>query len=401
MSIHHSSFITHHFPTVLIKPAGPDCNLACRYCFYSPKAALYPDTTRHRMSPETLERFLSEYLPVAGLNPTFGWQGGEPTLMGLDFFRKAVSLQRRLGQDGQVVGNGLQTNGALIDREWAGFVARWKFLVGISLDGPAEVHNRYRVNHGGQPSLDLILKGLRHLQRQGAEFNALVMVTSYSAPRADEVWDFLVGLGVRHLQFIPCVEADPQTGELSEFTVSPDAYGDFLCRAYDRWVADDAPNVFVRDFDDLLHQYVRGTSPTCLFQERCGSYFVLEHNGDVYACDFFVEPEWRLGNVMKTPLTELVSGPLFGQFADRKAELGETCQACEWVSLCHGACPRHRLFRGGQISDPSYLCAGYKQLFAHTKPAMEQLVEELRPQRGLRRWKRTKLPPGLLQDDEE
>ena len=381
------------FPGVLVKPAGPDCNLACRYCFYSPKAALYPDANRHRMSAEVLERFLHDYLPVAGPQPSFGWQGGEPTLMGLDFFRKVVSLQRRFGRNGQVIGNGLQTNGVLIDKEWAEFLARWKFLIGISIDGPPEVHDRYRLNHGGDPSLERVLTGLRHLQRADVEHNALIMITSHSASRADEIYDFLLELGVRFMQFIPCVEEDRETGELAPFTVAPEAHGEFLCRIFDRW-AERSPQTYIRMFDDLVHQHVYGISPTCIFQERCGSYFVVEHNGDLYACDFFVEPQWRLGNLMETPLTELVRGPLLERFGPRKSAHGPVCRECEWVSLCHGACPRHRIFQGGGVSDPSYLCAGYKMLFAHAKSTIERIVAELKPQPRPERRRRWKRAPG-------
>jgi len=360
---------------VLVKPACADCNLACAYCFYTPKSALYPDSKRHRMSPAVLERFISSFMPLAGDNPSFGWQGGEPTLMGLDFFRKVILLEKRYGRSGQAVGNGLQTNGTLIDDEWAAFLARWNFLVGISIDGPPEIHDHWRLTRSRRGSLAEVLKGLEALKRQRAEFNALVMVTSLSARRPDDVFDFLLEQGIRFFQFIPCVERDPVTGEPAEFTVDPVQYGEFMCRIFDRWADESGPQTYVRMFDDLLMAYVQGRQPTCIFQDRCGSYVVVEHNGDVYCCDFFVDPEWRLGNLMETPLAELAASPLLEQFAQRKSAYGDQCRECEWVHFCHGGCPKHRLAFGDKPSDPNYLCPGYKLIFAHADPTMQALKQ--------------------------
>lgn len=392
--------------SLLIKPAGPDCNLACSYCFYRPAGALYPRTRHPRMSLEVLRELVRQYMAYAreaggGAGETrtsaalqegpaaFCWQGGEPTLMGVDFFRTVIALQKKHGASGQVVANSLQTNGVLIDEEWARLLYRYRFLVGVSVDGPAEVHDHYRRNRGGDGSLARVLQGLKTLQRHAVECNALCMVTSLSAGKAALVWEFLRAQKIDYLQFIPCLEkAGPDGGgetaagrpvreeELAEFTVSAEAYGDFLCEILDLWLPE-RERVHVRIFDDLLADLLgRPDTKTCELRPRCGDYLVVEHNGDVYDCDFFVDRDHLLGNVMQQPLEVLAADDRFEAFAAAKGDYGAACRGCEWLGLCCGGCQKHRLFGHGCLAAPSYLCAGYRRLFEHAVPKLRELVKE-------------------------
>ncbi|MHB8997087.1 MAG: anaerobic sulfatase maturase [Armatimonadota bacterium] len=389
--------------SLLIKPAGPDCNLACSYCFYRPALGLYPEAPHPRMSVEVLREVVRQYMTMAWENGTdraqgsaptgeagpaaFCWQGGEPTLMGVDFYRTVIALQKKHGHSGQVVANSLQTNGMLIDEEWARLLARYRFLVGVSIDGPAEVHDHYRVNMGGQPTLARVLRGLKTLQRHQVEANALCMITSFSASRAGMIWDFLREQKLDYLQFIPCLERErPAEGEagwkargpaeLADFAITPEQYGEFLCEIFDLWWPE-RETMHVRVFDDLLADLLGvPESKTCEFRPRCGDYLVVEHNGDVFDCDFFVDREHQVGNLMQTPLAELAQAESFGAFALAKSCYGGQCQGCEWLSLCCGGCQKHRMFGEGKIDAPSYLCAGYRQLFEHALPRLRGLAEE-------------------------
>ena len=351
--------------SLLIKPAGPDCNLACRYCFYRPALGLYPQTPHPRMSVEVLREVVGQYMAMAWSQTEAGrlvagpsngqttpaafcWQGGEPTLMGVDFYRTVIALQKKHGHSGQVVANSLQTNGILIDDEWARLLARYRFLIGVSIDGPPEVHDHYRVNLGGEGTLARVLRGLNTLQRNGVESNALCLVTSHSASRARVIWEFLREQKLEYLQFIPCLErkigtdtifpvplrrSDAPPGKivsvpifpdagLAEFTVTPEQYGDFLCEIFDLWWPE-REAAHVRIFDDLLADSLGvPESKTCEFRPRCGDYLVVEHNGDVFDCDFFVDREHQVGNLMQTPLAKLAEAPSFTQFAAAKSCYG-------------------------------------------------------------------------------
>ncbi|MGD8238780.1 MAG: anaerobic sulfatase maturase [Armatimonadota bacterium] len=362
--------------SLLVKPAGPDCNLDCSYCFYRCKADLYPETRKHRMSLEVLERFIADYLRMPFPQASFGWQGGEPTLMGLDFFRHAVELQRKCAAPGQVITNGLQTNAMLIDEEWARFCAEENFLTGVSLDGPADIHDYYRLTLGGKPSWQRVMDSIEALKEAGAEFNILCMATPQSAAEPERVYDFFMEHGLHFLQFIPCVERDPRTGDIADHTVRPHDYGRLLCRIFDRWIAGDWQHVYIRMFNDMLMAYRVGTQPTCILQPTCHGAIVVEHNGDCYACDFFVEPEWYLGNVMETTLRKMSAGATMARFRERKQELAEKCRKCNYLWLCHGSCVKERLVVGSADS-PSYLCEGLKAFFAHSEPGFRALSRQI------------------------
>jgi len=364
---------------LLIKPVSSDCNLACRYCFYRRVAAIYPHGRVHRMPREVLGRMVAEYLGASRYSTaTFAWQGGEPLLAGLDFFVDAFGLMAEHGRGGQAVANAVQTNGVLINREWARLFAAYSVLVGVSLDGPRRIHDHYRAGAGGG-TFDAVMAGIQHLREARVEFNILTMVTSYSAPRGAEIYRFLCDQGFAHLQFIPCVEADPPTGEPAEYTAAPEAFGDFLCSVFDAWRDEGGQEVSVRLFDAIMERTLCGKSHLCQLDGPCSGYVVIEHNGDVYPCDFFVRPEWRLGSLMSDDFhfDRLFAGERWGEFcAQRRLNAGE-CAECEWQDLCRGGCPKDRLLAGG-TRRRTYLCEGYRRFFAHAVPRLEELARERR-----------------------
>ncbi len=342
------------------------------------------------MSDDVLEEFVRQYVAMSGPQVSFAWQGGEPTLMGLEFFQRAVYYQQKFGRSGQVVSNSLQTNAILLDNQWCQFLADYKFLVGVSIDGPADIHDRFRKYSSGTPSHEQVIAALHRLQEHNVDHNCLAMITPANVRRPEELYHYFTDeLGLEYLQFIPLVEKDPATGKLADFSIDPDAYGEFLCRVFDLWARASEPQVHVRMFDDLLALHAGVEAPSCLLREHCGAYVVVEHNGDVYCCDFFVEPEWKLGNLMATPLTDLVQSEKFAQFARRKSELGRKCQGCEWLKFCWGGCPKHRLVYADDVSMPSYFCAGYRRIFEHSQ---EQL------QRRARRWLAQQCYPTINYD---
>ncbi|HOS92226.1 MAG TPA: anaerobic sulfatase maturase [Armatimonadota bacterium] len=374
-----------HISSILVKPAGPDCNLACRYCFYRSAAALYPDRPVHRMSDEVLESVICQYMAIAGPLASFGWQGGEPTLMGLPFFERVVQLQHRYGLGGQKVSNGLQTNGVLIDDDWARFLAQWKFLVGLSLDGPAEIHDHYRRDHGGRATHARVLEALHHLQHARVDTNVLCMVTDASVTRARELFDYFYGLGIRWMQFIPCVETHPDGGWES-YSLDVAEYGQFLCALFDLWYGGmNLKRTYIRDFEELLINVTTGRPPSCVPSDHCGDYVVVEHNGDVYACDFHVTPEWRLGNLMETPLLELVNSPTMERFAAAKRQWDRSCTTCPWLNLCHGGCPKYRINANGAPARKTCFCAANLELFRHAGDTLRELADRYGPPSVLHR----------------
>ena len=362
---------------VLVKPAGPDCNLACRYCFYLEKEHLFPETRRHRMSDRVLEEMTRQVMTLGGPSVAFGWQGGEPTLMGLDFFRRAVALEQRYGRDGQTVGNGIQTNGLLIDDEWCQFLREYHILVGLSLDGPQHVHDHYRQTRNGQPTWERVVSAARRMMSQNVDVNALAVVSDYSARHAREIYGYLVELGFRFLQFIPCVESDhDHPDRCAPFSVSGEAYGAFLCEVFDAWkesFRDGVPQISVRWFDSVFATYVGAEVPECTLLEECGAYVVVEHNGDVYSCDFFVEPRWGLGNVLDGSLLDFLNCPTQAAFGRMKSKLPQECRTCRWLPHCHGGCTKDRL------ADPrdcgsSHFCKSYQMFFEHANTDLRALA---------------------------
>ncbi|NCO38623.1 MAG: anaerobic sulfatase maturase [Armatimonadetes bacterium CG_4_10_14_3_um_filter_66_18] len=371
--------------SLLVKPAGADCNLNCTYCFYLPKQALYPDAKVRRMPLEVAEEMVRQYMPLGGASPSFGWQGGEPTLMGLDFFKRVVGWQQQYGVSGQTVGNGLQTNGLLLDEEWAKFLAEYNFLLGVSVDGPQDLHDHYRRNVAGGPSWERVMRVLDILRQHSVEFNILVLLNDRNVKEPRRVYDFLRQNDLNFVQFIPCVEQDPSTGLLAPYSVTPEEYGAFLCALFDEWYGDGQTRFYERMFDDTFMAYMGYEQPTCLFRKKCGNYVVVEHNGDVYACDFFVEPDWQLGNLTETPLQEIVRTPRALEFRDRKwKELPADCEHCRFRWLCQGGCPKHRLALPDGTPPPNYFCRAYQRLWEHSEGRMHELKKRFEAEERVR-----------------
>jgi uncharacterized protein len=372
----------HPFPkpldSLLIKPAGPDCNLDCSYCFYLDRSGQFPGAKVHRMSEQVLEEMVKQVMQQGSRHVSFGWQGGEPTLAGLPFFEKAVEFQIQYG-NGKSVSNGLQTNGILLDDAWAQFLRQYSFLVGLSIDGPEHVHDHYRIFKGGQKSWSQVVDKAKLLLDAGVEVNALSVVNDYSVQFPDEIYAFHKDLGLNYMQFIPCVETDPANpGAAAPFSVSADAYGRFLVRMFELWKADfDGPiaTTSIRFFDSVFHKYVGLNAPECTLMQTCGVYIVVEHNGDVYACDFFVQPEWRLGNVMEGSVIEMLNSPLQTKFGEWKQELPDKCLECQWLHPCRGGCTKDRI-RDPRDNNLNHFCESYMMFFEHADAHLRALAND-------------------------
>jgi uncharacterized protein len=371
--------------TLLVKPAGPDCNLSCRYCFYLGKSSLFPGTAVHRMDESVLAGMVRRAMEEGGDAVNYAWQGGEPTLMGVDFFRKAVALQARFGRPGQTVGNGLQTNGVLINGEWADFLLDACFLVGLSLDGPQPVHDRYRCAASGRGSWRDAVRARDMLLGRGVAVNAMSVVTSASQGSAREMYEFHKSGGLVHMQFIPCVEPDPlRPGALSAESVTAEGYGRFLRETFDLWTADfrnGGPTAFVRFFDDVFYAYAGLAPPECTLLPECGVYLAVEHNGEVFPCDFFVEPGLRLGNVMRDGLGDMLNSKAMTRFGEVKSALPPECADCEWFANCRAGCPKDRRALGDP-SGSNPLCGAFKAFFGHADPFFRRLAEDWKAAHG-------------------
>ena len=359
--------------SLLVKPASADCNLRCAYCFYLDHSSLYPETNRHRMSDEVLERLIKSYMGTDQPNYSFGWQGGEPTLMGVDFFEKVVSLQKKYGKPGALVSNGLQTNVTMIDDEFAQHLAEYKFLVGASIDGPDHIHNTYRLNAAGSGSHDAVMKGVQALNRHNVEYNALILVSTANVEHPEEVYDYLLDMGIHYHQYIPCVEFDDRGNPLP-YTITSAQWSNFLNRIYDRWVGTDTRKVSIRDFDALLQLLVNGTYSMCVHGGYCASYFVVEYNGDIYPCDFYVEKAKRLGSIMTDSWSKLKNSSRYRGFAEQKADWNDKCAACKYLRYCSGDCLKQRFYGTQDPKNLSWLCEGWEQFYSHTLSGFEKLA---------------------------
>ena len=374
---------------VMVKPTGAVCNLDCSYCYYLSKEALYPGS-RFRMSEPTLEQFVRSYVESQPDGEVvFAWQGGEPTLMGLDFFRRILELERRYARPGMRIRNSIQTNGTLLDDAWGRFLAENAFLVGISIDGPQDLHDAFRTDKGGAGSHARVLKGLAVLKDHGVDFNVLTTVHSANVTAPLRVYRYLRDdIGATFVQFIPIVEpSDEASGpepRSSGRSITGQAYGRFLTTIYDEWITRDVGSVYVQLFDVTLGKYVGEPGGLCVFEETCGNALALEHNGDVYSCDHFVTPEHLLGNLTEIPLVEMAQGERQRAFGDAKRDgLPEACRTCDVRWLCHGGCPKNRLMQTSDGEDGlNVLCAGYLRFFHHTRQTMEAMANELRHRRA-------------------
>jgi len=365
--------------SILVKPVSADCNLGCTYCFYRdrPTDPYLEIAGRHVMTDDTLLILIREGMRLMPQVATFGWQGGEPTLAGVGFFQRVVHLQQQFGHAGQSVCNGVQTNGVLIDDEWARFFADYKFLLGVSLDGPQQIHDHYRRRLDGQGTYDQVMRGIATLRRHKAEFNVLTVVNNVTADHPEEIFCFMLEHDFRYLQFIPCVEVDPKTGGLTDFSVSPGQFGDFLCRLFDLWYSHGQPEASVRLFDNLLLAYAGHGPQVCQFQQECGDYVVVEYNGDVYPCDFYVDTRFYLGNLHQHPLEETTTSAAAVAFRQRKRQGDPLCQTCAWQRICNHDCPLMRAHN--PEGHTHYLCQAYRQFFAYSEGRLREMSKRIPP----------------------
>jgi uncharacterized protein len=390
---------------VMTKPIGPICNLDCKYCFYLEKEKLHEPGEKWKMSDEVLEQYIRQMIEGQDLQRIdFAWQGGEPTLLGVDFFRKAVALQDKYA-NGKEIANALQTNGTLLDDEWCEFLTERKFLIGLSIDGPAPLHDRYRVDKQQNPTFDAVMRGLNFLKEHKTEFNTLTVVNRGNSQHPIEVYEFLKSIGSTYLQFIPLVErlptqlvkirgfdlmeppdlhaAENERSPVTDWSVESRAFGNFLCAIFDHWVKRDVGEVFVQMFDVALGNWMGLGSSLCVFAKECGRALAIEHNGDLYSCDHFVYPKFKLGNILNQSLGAMVDSQQQQQFGiDKSSTLPKYCQNCEVRFACNGECPKHRFIHtpDGEAG-LNYLCAGYKQFFNHIDPYMKLMSKLLNARR--------------------
>jgi len=390
---------------VVAKPIGPACNLDCEYCFYLEKQALFPAGGQYRMTDRALSAFITGYItsqPAPAVE--FVWQGGEPTLLGIDFFRRVIELQKPFAKS-KTITNSLQTNGTLLTDEWCRFLKKHNFMVGISLDGPKEIHDRYRKDRKGRGTFEQAVRGLKLMQKHKVEYNVLACVARETAARPLEVYRFFRDAGVEFIQFTPIVERmpDPQSaaqglrlaapaaldspegqGEVTDWTVQPEDYGDFLIAVFEEWVRHDVSRVFVMNFEWALNAWIGNPSPVCVHAKQCGRSLVIEHNGDVYACDHCVYPQYRLGNILTDTLPIMAEKSLRSGFGvTKETALPRRCRECDVLAACRGGCPKHR-FATTFDNEPGlhHLCDGYGKFFLHIRKylrVMARLLEHGQP----------------------
>ena len=382
---------------VMLKPAGAHCNLACKYCYYLEKNNLYQNSHRHLMSDEMLEQFTREYIEAQTMPQVlFTWHGGEPLMRSIDFYKKALELQKKYAH-GKQIDNVIQTNGTLLTDEWCEFFAKNHWLVGISIDGPQEYHDHYRVTPDGKPSWEKVMQGIQLLKKHRVEWNAMAVVNAYNAEHPLEFYHFFRDNGCQYLQFTPIVErltehedgrtlaslADDREIPLADASVTPQQWGNFLCTIFDDWVRHDVGKTFVEIFDCTLANWMGVLPGICAYSKECGHAGVMEHNGDVYSCDHFVFPEYKLGNIREQSLIDMLYGEKQQAFSRLKhTSLPRQCKECDMEFACHGECPKNRFEKDkyGE-SGLNYLCQGYYQYYSHVAPYMDFMKRELLAQR--------------------
>lgn len=382
---------------VMLKPAGAHCNLACKYCYYLEKNNLYQNSHRHLMSDEMLEQFTREYIEAQTMPQVlFTWHGGEPLMRSIDFYKKALALQKKYAH-GKQIDNVIQTNGTLLTDEWCEFFAKNHWLVGISIDGPQEYHNHYRMTPAGKPSWEKVMQGISLLKKHRVEWNAMAVVNAYNAEHPLEFYHFFRDNGCQYLQFTPIVErltehedgrtlaslADDREIPLADASVTPQQWGNFLCTIFDDWVRHDVGKTFVEIFDCTLANWMGVLPGICAYSKECGHAGVMEHNGDVYSCDHFVFPEYKLGNIREQSLIDMLYGEKQQAFSRLKhTSLPRQCKECDMEFACHGECPKNR-FEKDKYGEPglNYLCQGYYQYYTHVSPYMDFMKRELLAQR--------------------
>ncbi len=378
---------------VMVKPAGSTCNLACSYCYYLDKRRFYaPGDYKAYMSDEMLELYIKRYFEAQTADDVnFTWHGGEAMLRPLSFYKKAMELQARYS-GGRRVLNCLQTNGTMLTEEWCRFLRDNGWLVGISIDGPQEFHDEYRRSRDGKPSFLKVMSGIRMLNAHGVEWNAMAVINDYNADHPEEFYNFFKSIGCRYIQFTPIVErltgnddiASPiERGSLADFSVSPEQWGEFLCRLFDLWVKEDVGRVFVQIFDSTLANWCGVPPGVCSLDKECGHAAVMEYNGNVYCCDHFVFPEYYLGNLRDLTFIEMMTSAkqlAFG--AAKRNTLSARCRQCKWLFACNGECPKNRIARTAANEPINYLCEGYRRFFAHVAPYMDFMRDKIKAGRA-------------------
>jgi uncharacterized protein len=377
---------------VMAKPAGAVCNMACKYCYYLEKNKLYANHVRHNMSDDVLENFIRRYIEAQTTDAVqFTWHGGEAMIRPLSFFKRVVELQNKYAA-GHAILNSLQTNGTLMSEDWCKFLRDNRWLVGLSIDGPQEFHDEYRRSADGKPTFQRVMRAVNMLNRHNVEWNAMAVVNDYNADFPDEFYNFFKQIDCRYIQFTPIVErlqahtdgrllaAPSQTGvQMMPYSVTPQQWGNFLCRVFDLWVREDVGKFFVQIFDATLANWMGVQPGICTMARTCGHAGVMEFNGDVYACDHFVFPEYKLGNIADKTFVEMMYSPEQTAFGEAKAtQLSDKCRACKYLFACNGECPKNRFaLNPGDDARENYLCAGYRQYFEHVAPYMDFMRTEL------------------------
>lgn len=363
---------------VFAKPAGPICNLGCQYCYYLKKESIYPEGELFRMPDDILEEYIVQHIEASPDSViSFSWHGGEPTILGLDYFRKIVALQHKYKPANRRIINGIQTNGTLLDEHWCRFLAAEGFAVGLSLDGPQEMHDRYRVTKAQKPTYEQTMRGYKLLQQHRIYCDILCVVNDYNVQYPAKVYQFFKQIKAQYVSFLPLVEPQPDAEDgVSQRTVSSEAWGDFLCAIFDEWIDQDIGRIKVQIFEEAARTAFGQEHALCIFRKTCGDIPVIEHNGDFFSCDHFVDAEHRLGNIQETPLAEMLESPAQRTFGQAKLDaLPRYCQACEVRTMCNGGCPKDRFIQtpDGEMG-LNYLCAGYRRFFTHCQPFVAEIA---------------------------
>ncbi|TRO52214.1 anaerobic sulfatase maturase [Candidatus Bathyarchaeota archaeon] len=368
---------------VFVKPTGSICNLGCQYCYYLEKDQLYPEDESFQMPENVLDNYIKQHIEACPDDTiSFSWHGGEPTLLGLDFFRRIVELEKKYKPRDKTILNGVQTNGTLLDDELCRFFAKEGFAVGISIDGPKELHDRFRVTKDHRPTFEQVMRGYQLLQKHEVYTDVLCVVNSVNVQHPLEVYRFFKGINAKYITFLPCVDPQPEGG-VSDLSVPSEAWGRFLCTVFDEWVREDIGRVKVQIFEEAVRTAFNQEHSLCIFRPTCGDIPVLEHNGDLYSCDHYVAPEHLLGNIKQTPLVELLESPAQEKFGENKqTSLPRICRECRVLAMCNGECPKNRFTDTPDGEHGlNYLCTGYKLFFTHIQPFTSAVAAQWRKER--------------------
>lgn len=364
--------------SLLVKPASACCNIDCQYCFYKRALSLYPSEKYTRMMTlSTAENMIRSFFSLGLRAMSICFQGGEPLLRGLDFYHQVIEFEKKYGKSGQVIGNSFQTNALLINDEWTRFFKTYNMLIGVSLDGAQEVHDHDRISYSGEGTFSNVMGSINRLRSDGVAFNILSMITHHSAPHIEQTYEFFRAEKFSHLQFIPCLEQLPGTSQASSHAITAEQFGTFYKRLFDRWFENGYPDISIRLFDDILLYLVDKTNASCSFQGSCDTYFMIEHNGDVYPCDFFAYEHYKLGNINTDSFERLLESPLRAQFSALKGMISPTCRKCRYLPLCKGDCTRHRTFLNAPADSVSALCTGFCEFLDYSMSRFLEIKEDI------------------------